>query len=85
LGLRVSPNPIEGQEASFEFSLTRPGHVQLNIYDLSGRLVTTLVDGTVLPGTQTQTWMPSDQLSKGMYFAQLNTAEGSMMIKLMLR
>lgn len=85
LGLTVSPNPIQGKQATFEFSLARTSHVELSIFDLSGRLVTQLINGDVQPGTQTQKWLPAAELSKGMYFAQLQTDEGSMMVKLMLR
>lgn len=85
LGLTISPNPIGGQEATLSFDLTRAGYVQLNIFDLSGRLTTKLIDGNVQPGTQVTTWRPSAQLSRGLYFAQLNTVEGSMTVKLMLQ
>ena len=41
----------------------------LHIYDIRGRLVETLVNGSMLPGTYTVRWQ-ADGFASGMYFAQ---------------
>jgi parallel beta-helix repeat protein len=42
-GLRVYPNPLNGQ-ATIEYTLTRNDHVTLSVYDMRGILVETIVD-----------------------------------------
>ena len=42
----------------------------LHIYDIRGRLVETLVNGSMLPGTYTVQWL-ADGLASGIYFARL--------------
>jgi hypothetical protein len=42
----------------------------LHIYDIRGRLVETLVNGSMLPGTYTVQWL-ADGFASGMYFARL--------------
>jgi flagellar hook assembly protein FlgD len=50
--------------------------VNLGIYDASGALVRTLVDGTVGPGARTATWNRSDEsgnrVASGTYFYRLS-------------
>jgi hypothetical protein len=42
----------------------------LHIYDIRGRLVETLVNGSMLPGTYAVQWQ-ADGFASGMYFTQL--------------
>ena len=41
--LRVFPNPVENQ-AMIEYDVLRKGRVNINVYDMTGRLVKTLID-----------------------------------------
>ncbi|MCB0562432.1 MAG: T9SS type A sorting domain-containing protein, partial [Phaeodactylibacter sp.] len=66
-------------------SLSRPGRVRLTIYDLAGRRVAQLHDATQLSGEHSVLWAPDGRLGKGMYFAHLQTEEGTMALKLMLK
>jgi hypothetical protein len=81
-GLALSapwPSPSNGIGA-VEFSI--PGgvksgdHVSLGLYDLSGRLVRTLVDGQAEPGTKRVSFPATDRsgtrLAAGVYFLRLN-------------
>jgi len=58
------------------YSLGRTARVGLGIYDASGALVRTLVDGTVGPGARTATWNRTDQSGRrvagGTYFYRLS-------------
>jgi hypothetical protein len=58
------------------YSLGKAASVSLGIYDASGALVRTLVDGTVGPGAQTATWNRNDQsgrrVASGTYFYRLS-------------
>ena len=49
------PNPARG-EVAIPFSVPRTEHVSLRIYDLSGRLAATLLDGSVGAGEHLARW-----------------------------
>jgi hypothetical protein len=69
------PNPFNA-ETNISFSLADAGNVTLNVYDLSGRLVTTLVDGQMGAGEHVVSWDASS-VSSGVYFLRLATADFS--------
>src|SRR3989442_648986 len=50
------PNPAASTDPTIRFGVTRAGGVTLRIYDLAGRLVRTLFQGAVLPGSQSMRW-----------------------------
>lgn len=75
LGLSAPfPNPTAGR-TTFSLSLPAAGPVTLDLYDLRGRRVATLVDGTLSPGTHTVPWSGGDAtgrpVSSGVYYARL--------------
>lgn len=53
--LQAYPNPFSHQ-ISFEFSLNTAQHVTLNVFDLHGRKVTSLMDAVKTSGSHTVTW-----------------------------
>lgn len=61
-------NPMTQIKVSIPFS----SHVNLTIFDISGREVHTLQNGELVSGIYTFTWDASSQPS-GIYFARLNT------------
>jgi flagellar hook assembly protein FlgD len=62
--------------------------VALNVYDASGRLVTTLLDRTEDAGLKTVSWSgtTSDgtEIANGVYFYRLETKNQSLVRKLVL-
>lgn len=67
------PNPFNAS-VTLEYSLSQTGEVELNVYDISGRLVTTLASGSQTPGMHTVRWdgfANGSQVSTGLYFARL--------------
>jgi hypothetical protein len=55
-GLRQNyPNPFNPQ-TSVEYSVPKRSHVLIEIYNITGQRVRTLVDGTVPPGTYRIVW-----------------------------
>ena len=46
-------------------------HINLDMYDMLGRRVVTLVDGEMVPGTYTVTLLPPATTSSGTYFLYL--------------
>ncbi|MCP3995000.1 MAG: T9SS type A sorting domain-containing protein [bacterium] len=71
-----SPNPFN-PVTRIRFDLPRAGQVRLDIFDVTGRRITTLVDESREAGQYTSTWRGSDDagqpVSSGMYFYRLST------------
>jgi hypothetical protein len=82
ISLSNHPNPFN-PKTSLRFNITRPGHVSLKIYDASGRVVTTLVDGYRVPGEHTVAWNGTG-VASGVYFARLITDEAVQLHRLVL-
>ena len=72
------PNPFN-PSTTISFSVPSEGHVQVSVYDITGRLVTTLVDTNMSSGYQEVTWDGTDMfgsnVSAGLYVYTLQ-AEG---------
>ncbi|MFC1572562.1 FlgD immunoglobulin-like domain containing protein [Candidatus Eisenbacteria bacterium] len=68
------PNPFSSQ-TSLGFDLPRSGSVSLEIFDVGGRLVRTLVNGDLDAGSHAVTWAGYDhsghRVGSGVYFARL--------------
>jgi hypothetical protein len=68
------PNPFNPQ-TSIEYSLQSAGHVQLDVYNLIGQHVTTLVNERQEPGQHFTKWNGADRsgstLASGNYYYQL--------------
>lgn len=75
------PNPFN-PETTIRFSVPASAQTRLDVYDVGGRLVQTLVNGTVDAGNHQITWNAKD-LPSGMYIYRLTagtqTATGKMM------
>ena len=75
--LRAAPNPVR-TAATLSFTLPTAAHVELRIYDVTGREVGVLADGTYEPGVHPVTWNARDgqgrSLASGIYFARLRAA-----------
>lgn len=69
------PNPFSNY-VQFNYSLTKPGYLNLTIYDVSGRLVKTLIDKPEQQGSYTVKWFGKNgagkSLPNGVYFYHLN-------------
>jgi hypothetical protein len=79
----VRPNPF-GPRTEISFSLSgagAAGPVQLLIFDLGGRKIATLTDGTLTAGTYVRAWDGRTDagvdVGSGIYFARLTTREGN--------
>ncbi len=76
--LQNYPNPFRSS-TSIRYSLQAREHVKIEVYDVAGRLVRTLVNDTRPAGAQTTTWNRTNQygqqVSSGIYFFRMQTAE----------
>jgi len=66
------PNPASSS-LIISYELTQNGSVELNIYDLSGRLVETLVSGEQTAGRHSVSW-DSSVAATGIYLIHLEAA-----------
>jgi len=71
--LSVNPNPAQGAVA-VRYDVPRRSQVSAGVYDVNGRLVRSLSEGDVAPGSY-EAKLPSGTLPAGVYFCRL-TAEG---------
>jgi hypothetical protein len=71
------PNPFS-IKTRLAYSLATSGHVSLRVYDVSGRVVRTLVEGEMPAGSHGTFWDGRNEsgarASSGIYFARLETA-----------
>lgn len=65
------PNPFN-PVTRLAYFVPESQHVSLCVYDVAGRLVTTLVDGVVEAGEHTIEWS-ADGLASGVYFGRMET------------
>jgi hypothetical protein len=74
----VHPNPTNGP-ISFDLQLSKPSKINLKIYDLTGRLVKTMNQETVQPGSLRFPWDGTIEGGKqgpsGVYFYELSAGE----------
>jgi hypothetical protein len=81
------PNPSSGA-VNISYVLPRSGQVSLNVYDICGRKVNTLVQGQKQSGAYNLTWRGNDsqgrKVSAGVYFYQLNYDGTSLTRRLVL-
>ncbi len=81
------PNPFSAQ-AAISFALPSAGRVNVTIYDMSGRVVTTLADNEMQAAEHTLVWDGNDSsgnpVGAGVYFCRLQAA-GETFTQKMLR
>jgi flagellar hook assembly protein FlgD len=81
------PNPFN-PSTKISFALPQAAEVSLKIYDITGRLVQTLVDGVVEAGRHQTIWDGTNQhgvqVASGVYFYQLRAGEFKQVRKMSL-
>ena len=83
----VYPNPFN-PETNIDFSIKATGNVTLEVYNLKGQRVKTLVNNTVEAGEHSITWYgdtdSGNNASTGVYFIKLQTSEYQQIKKVMM-
>ena len=64
------PNPFN-PSTTINYNLSNSGHVQMNAYDITGKLVDELVDDYHVSGEYQYNWSPSN-LASGVYYIHLS-------------
>ena len=85
--LSVSPNPFSTR-GTINWTLAEAGNARLEVFDATGQLVRTLVEGRLAAGRQSATWNGLDndgtRVGTGIYLARLTTDTGRTLAKLIL-
>jgi len=81
------PNPFN-PSTTIEFYIPEAGQVSLRVFDVSGRLVRTLVDDSMEPGSHSVTWNGQDEngnsVPSGVYFSRFRTGKTTLSKKMIL-
>ena len=77
----IYPNPLS-LDVNIRFTFSKKTKVNFGVYDVSGRLVQTLIDGVIGTGEHIISW-DSSSLPSGVYFLKLNAEECSETKKLL--
>jgi hypothetical protein len=76
----AQPNPFRAR-TRFSFALVHPARASLRIYDVTGRLVRTLVDGPLESGRHHVEWdgrnSAGARTASGVYFARFSSPDFS--------
>ena len=67
------PNPFN-TVTTVRYDIARSTHLNISVYDVNGRLVESLFDGTVNLGSHSLTWDAS-HLSSGLYLIRMDVGE----------
>jgi len=78
----IYPNPFNST-VTLNYSLSTSAHTSINIYDLSGRIVESLINRRISTGNHNITWTADDYPS-GMYFVKMQAEEFSQIQKIIL-
>ncbi len=84
----ISPNPARSNNIVIQYQISEPQNVILSIYDVSGKLVKTLVNSVKNTGTHTAIWNGSDEqgkvVSSGVYLLRLQGETNNITQKLII-
>lgn len=83
LTVRVAPNPT-ATVATIEYTVAIPGRVTVELFDLNGRRLRRLLDGSQETGPHSLT-VDADGLTPGVYFARVANSQGVVSSKLIVR
>jgi flagellar hook capping protein FlgD len=75
----ISPNPLaSGRDGRIRFTMERGGQARVEVFNLEGRLVRSLFDGTAEAGENEVSWNGTDgsgrRVATGVYILRLHTA-----------
>ncbi|MCI4646707.1 DUF4331 family protein [Phaeodactylibacter sp.] len=72
--MAAAPNPFQGQ-TTLQYRLEAPQQINISLYDVNGRQLSTLVDQPQEAGTYTVDWQ-AGQYPEGVYFARAVSGSG---------
>ena len=81
-GIAIAPNPFSNA-TTISYSLPNAGNISLKLYDVTGKLVTTLATGYHNVGTSSVT-VSRSSLASGIYMLKLKTDNSTTTSKLII-
>ena len=81
--IRLYPNPADNR-TTLNYTLSSSSRVTLNIFDMNGRLISTMDKGNQSAGSYTQI-IDLNSLSKGVYMIQILTSNSVETAKLIVQ
>jgi hypothetical protein len=78
------PNPAQ-REVMFSGNFNTSGELELNLYDLNGKKIETLFQGTIGQGVFVKKWQRNPEISSGLYFVEWRMEGRRMVQKVQLR
>ncbi|MGB3077364.1 MAG: T9SS type A sorting domain-containing protein [Chitinophagales bacterium] len=72
--LQIYPNPV-ADHATIQFTVNQPSHVQIRVFDVSGREMETLLDENMEQGAYS-VQINTDHFTKGVYFVKMISDSG---------
>jgi hypothetical protein len=83
----ITPNPFVSS-TTISYALPHTTNVSLKVYDIAGKLVTTLVNGNRTPGSHSVVWNGTDDagrsVAQGIYLVRMNAENFSAMKKVVV-
>lgn len=78
--LTVYPNPVI-DKFTMTYTLKQTGHVEARLYDISGKVVSKLIDEDQFPGNITKTFTVDNSIKSGVYFLKVISSNSTVMMK----
>lgn len=75
--ISIFPNPFNST-TTIGYSLPKASPISLQVFDVNGRLVATLVDGVMPAGRHSVVWDAGEEIGAGFYFVRLKDEGGGM-------
>ena len=69
-------------QQTINYSVKESGYIKMNAYDISGKLVDTIIDSYQVSGSHSVVWSPVN-LSSGMYYVNLTQGINTDQMKVM--
>lgn len=74
--LRLRPNPVLNQ-LTLQLDLADPGPARISIFDVAGREIGLVLEGSLPAGERTLSWRAAPGMPGGVYYARLTTSHGT--------
>lgn len=84
----AAPNPMGSGQTTIAFGLPRPGQVRIEVYNIAGQRVKTLVNGNMNAGYHKVTWngrnSAGQKVANGVYMYRMNSGDYTATRKLLI-
>ena len=80
--IEKKPMQIAKKNNLINYSVKESGYIKMNAYDISGKLVDTIIDSYQVSGSHSVVWSPVN-LSSGMYYVNLTQGINTDQMKVM--